>query len=59
VSLLFVNYDNLFCNLISAPHFFNDRLIRGLHGADASGLISIAVAAAIYWVGRRLRPAGQ
>jgi NCS1 family nucleobase:cation symporter-1 len=59
VSLLFVNYDNLFGNLISAPHFFNDRLIRGLHGADASGLISIAVAAAIYWVGRRLRPAGQ
>ena len=56
-SLLFVNYDNLFGNLISAPHFFNDGLIGRLHGADASGLVSVAVAAAVYWGGRRLWPA--
>ena len=56
-SLLFVNYDNLFGNLISSPHFFNDGLIGHLHGADTSGLVSIAVAAAVYWGGRRLRPA--
>jgi len=55
-SLLFVNYDNLFGNLVSSPHFFNDTLIGGLHGADVSGLVSIAVAAAVYWGGRRLRP---
>jgi NCS1 family nucleobase:cation symporter-1 len=53
-SLLFVNYDNLFSNLVSAPHFFNDGLIGHLHGADVSGLISIAVAAAVYSLGRRL-----
>src|SRR5467141_2020826 len=57
-SLLFVNYDNLFGNLVSSPHFFNDRLIGGLHGADVSGLVSIAVAAAVYWGGRRLQPSG-
>jgi len=59
VSLLFVNYTNLFSNLgASTPsHYFNDGLVGGLHGADASGLISIAVAAAVYWGGRRLRAA--
>ena len=55
-SLLFVNYDNLFGNLVSSPHFFNDALIGGLHGADVSGLVSIAVAAAVYWGGRSLQP---
>jgi nucleobase:cation symporter-1, NCS1 family len=55
-SLVFVNYDNLFGNLIASPHFFNDGLISRLHGADTSGLVSIAVAAAVYWGGRRLRP---
>ncbi|TMC08642.1 MAG: hypothetical protein E6J29_14630 [Chloroflexi bacterium] len=54
-SLLFVNYDNLFSNLVSRPSFFNDGLIAGLHGADLSGLVSIAVAAAVYWGARRLR----
>ena len=54
-SLLFVNYDNLFGNLIASPHFFNDGLISRLHGADTSGLVSIAIAAAVYWGGRRLR----
>jgi purine-cytosine permease-like protein len=53
-SLLFVNYDNLFSNLVLAPHFFNDSLIGRLHGADVSGLVSIAVAAGVYWSGRRL-----
>ena len=55
-SLLFVNYDNLFGNVVATPHFFNDGLIAGLHGADASGLVSIAVAAAVYWGGRGLQP---
>jgi len=54
-SLIFVNYDNLFGNLISSPHFFNDGLIGRLHGADTSGLVSIAAAAAVYWGGRRLK----
>jgi NCS1 family nucleobase:cation symporter-1 len=49
VSLLFVNYDNLFSNVTASPHFFNDGLVRALHGADGSGLVSMAVAAAIYW----------
>ena len=57
VSLLFVNYTNLFSNLgASTPsHFFNEGLVGGLRGADVSGLISIAVAAAVYWRGRRVR----
>src|SRR4029077_5159521 len=53
-SLVFVNYDNLFSNVVSGPHFFNDGLIGSLHGADVSGLVSIAVAATVYWFGRRL-----
>ncbi len=59
VSLLFVNYTNLFSNLgASTPsRFFNEGLVGGLHGADVSGLISIAVAAAVYWGGRSLRAA--
>jgi nucleobase:cation symporter-1, NCS1 family len=55
-SLLFVNYESLFGNLTTTA-FFNHGLIAGLHGADLSGLISIAVAAAVYWGARRLRPA--
>ena len=53
VSLLFVNYANLFGNLATQPRFFNDGLIGALHGADLSGLVSVAVAAAVYWVGRK------
>src|SRR5438477_943431 len=53
-SLLFVNYDNLFGNVAGNASFFNSGLIAGLHGADLSGLISMAVAAAVYWTGRRL-----
>jgi NCS1 family nucleobase:cation symporter-1 len=57
VSLLFVNYGNLFSNVTTKASFFNDGLIGGLHGADLSGLVSIAVAAAVYWGGRRLAAA--
>ena len=52
-SLLFVNYVNLFGNLVAKPSFFNDWLISSLHGADLSGLVSVTVAAAVYWSGRR------
>ena len=51
-SLLFVNYANLFGN-VTAARFFNEPLIQALHGADVSGLVSIAVAGAVYWAGRR------
>ncbi|GAC1471300.1 MAG: cytosine permease [Candidatus Dormibacteraceae bacterium] len=54
-SLLFVNYTNLFSNLAGAPRFFNGDLVNTLHGADLSGLVSIAVAAAVYWTGQRMR----
>lgn len=54
VSLLFVNYGNLFANVVSSPHFFNDSLIAALHGADVSGLISVGMAAVVYLAGRRL-----
>jgi NCS1 family nucleobase:cation symporter-1 len=56
-SLLFVNYVNLFGNLVAKPSFFNDGLINGMHGADLSGLVSVGVAAAVYWAGRRWRAA--
>jgi nucleobase:cation symporter-1, NCS1 family len=56
-SLVFVNYANLFSNLFATPRFFNDGLVALLHGADISGLVSIAVAAAVYWTGHRLRSA--
>ena len=52
-SLLFVNYVNLFGNLVAKPSFFNDGLISALHGADFSGLVSVTVAAAVYWSLRR------
>ena len=56
VSLVFVNYGNLFSNLGAGPTFFNAGLIGGLHGADLSGLVSAAVAAAVYSGTRRVRP---
>jgi NCS1 family nucleobase:cation symporter-1 len=56
-SLLFVNYVNLFGNLVARPSFFNDGLITALHGADVSGLVSVGVAAIVYWAGRSLRSA--
>ncbi len=54
-SLAFVNYLNLFSNVAGTPRFFNDALVNALHGADLSGLVSVGVAAAVYWTGRRLR----
>ena len=47
-SLVFVNYSNLFSNLATQGRFFNDGLVSALHGADLSGLISVAVAALVY-----------
>ena len=57
VSLCFVNYGNLFSNLGAGPIFFNAGLVTALHGADLSGLVSAAVAAALYLGARRLRAA--
>jgi nucleobase:cation symporter-1, NCS1 family len=57
LSLLFVNYQNLFGNVVSRPSFFNEGLITGLHGADVSGLISVGAAAGVYWLARRMLPA--
>jgi NCS1 family nucleobase:cation symporter-1 len=56
-SLAFVNYGNLFSNLAGAPTFFNGGIVNALHGADVSGLVSVAVAAAVYWTGRHVRDA--
>jgi NCS1 family nucleobase:cation symporter-1 len=53
-SLGFVNYGNLFSNLGTSQGFFNHDLIGALHGADLSGLVSVAVAAAVYAGARRL-----
>jgi NCS1 family nucleobase:cation symporter-1 len=44
VSLVFVNYPNLH----SGAQVFNQPLIDRLHGADLSGLVSVAVAAGAY-----------
>jgi NCS1 family nucleobase:cation symporter-1 len=57
ISLLFVNYTNLFSNLVPTQSFFNRGLIAGLHGADLSGLVSMGVAAAVYWGARRVKSA--
>jgi nucleobase:cation symporter-1, NCS1 family len=54
VSLLFVNYPNLFANIAPGMHAFNQGLISALHGADLSGLISLAVAMGSYLALRRV-----
>jgi len=56
-SLLFVNYANLFGNVFTGARFFNDGLTNALHGADLSGVISVGVAAIVYWTGRRVSAA--
>lgn len=56
VSLAFVNYSNLFGNVSSNAAYFNGPLIGAVHGADLSGLVSVAVAGAIYWAARRAAP---
>jgi NCS1 family nucleobase:cation symporter-1 len=55
VSLLFVNYPNVY----PGAHAFNQPLIDALHGADLSGLVSMAVAALVYVAATRAarRPA--
>jgi len=53
-SLAFVNYSNLFGNVFTNASFFNAGLVGALHGADLSGAVSVVVAAAVYWSGRRL-----
>src|SRR5205085_11970621 len=52
-SLLFVNYANLFGNLVSRPSFFNEGVISSLHGADISGVISGGVAVVVFCAGGR------
>ena len=54
-SLAFVNYSNLFGNVFTQASFFNQGLISTLHGADLSGLVSVGVAAAVYWGARRMQ----
>ena len=54
VSLLFVNYPNLFANIAPGMHAFNQGLIDSLHGADLSGLISLTVAIGSYLGLRRV-----
>jgi nucleobase:cation symporter-1, NCS1 family len=49
LSLLFVNYENIFLSSSA----FNDGLVHRLHGADLSGLVSVAVAAGVYLALRR------
>src|ERR1700682_476483 len=56
-SPVFVEYPNLFGNVYASTRFFNEGLVAGLHGADISGLVSIAVAGAVYWSGQRFRSA--
>jgi NCS1 family nucleobase:cation symporter-1 len=57
ISLVFVNYANLFSNLVPTQSFFNHGMIAALHGADVSGLVSVGVAGAVYWGGRRMENA--
>ena len=55
-SLLFVNYGNLFGN-VSKARFPNQPMIDALHGADLSGAVSVAVAAAVFALAARPRRA--
>src|SRR2546422_5790911 len=52
LSFLFVNYANIYPGIRA----FNDPLINALHGADLSGLVSMAVAAIAYSTMLRLGP---
>lgn len=54
LSLVFVNYPNLFSTVLPSAHFPNQPLIDALHGADLSGLVSVGVAAVAYLGLRRL-----
>jgi nucleobase:cation symporter-1, NCS1 family len=48
VSLIFVNYPNLFATAFPSAHFPNQPLIDALHGADISGAIAVLVAGGSY-----------
>jgi NCS1 family nucleobase:cation symporter-1 len=48
VSLVFVNYPNLFSSAFPGATFPNQPLIDALHGADVSGIASVLVAAGSY-----------
>ena len=54
VSLVFVNYPNLFSSVLPNAHFPNQPLIDALQGADLSGIVSVVVAAVAYLGLRRL-----
>jgi NCS1 family nucleobase:cation symporter-1 len=54
VSLVFVNYPNLFASVLPNAHFPNQGLIDALHGADLSGIVSVVVAAVAYLLLRRV-----
>jgi hypothetical protein len=54
VSLVFVNYPNLFSTVFPSAHFPNQPLIAALHGADISGVASVLVAAGSYLGLRRV-----
>jgi nucleobase:cation symporter-1, NCS1 family len=48
VSLVFVNYPNLFSTAFPGAQFPNQPLVDALHGADVSGIASVLVAAGSY-----------
>ena len=54
VSVVFVNFPNLFATAFPGAHYPNQFLIDGLHGADISGIASVLVAAGSYLVLRRV-----
>ncbi len=55
ISLVFVNYPNLFGSVFPDARFPNQALIDLLHGADLSGLVGLGVAAVVYALLRRVR----
>ena len=54
VSLVFVNYPNLFSTAFPTAHYPNQALIDGLHNADLSGLVSVGVAGLVFLIVRRV-----
>ncbi len=56
LSLVFVNYPILFSTAFPSAHFPNQALTDALHGADLSGIVSVAAAAGSYlWLRRVMR----
>ncbi|HEY8736705.1 MAG TPA: cytosine permease [Candidatus Dormibacteraeota bacterium] len=54
LSLIFVNYPNLFATAFPNAHFPNQPLIDALHGADISGAIAVLVAGGAYLALRKV-----